>query len=39
MKVVIADASPINYLILIECVDVLRRLYGRVMIPPEVLND
>jgi predicted nucleic acid-binding protein len=39
MKVVVADASPINYLILIGCVDVLRRLYGRVVIPPEVLNE
>jgi predicted nucleic acid-binding protein len=39
MKVVVADASPINYLILIDCIDVLRRLYGRVIIPPEVLNE
>jgi predicted nucleic acid-binding protein len=39
MKVVVADASPINYLILIECIDVLRGLYGRVVIPPEVLNE
>jgi len=36
MKVVVADASPINYLILI---DLLRRLYGRIVIPPEVLNE
>jgi predicted nucleic acid-binding protein len=39
MKVVVADASPINYLILIDCIDVLRRLYGRVVIPPEVLSE
>jgi predicted nucleic acid-binding protein len=39
MKVVVADASPINYLILIDCTDVLRRLYGRVVIPPEVLGE
>lgn len=39
MKVVAADASPINYLILIDCIDVLRRLYGRIVIPPEVLRE
>jgi predicted nucleic acid-binding protein len=39
MKVVVADASPINYLILVNCIDILRRLYGRVVIPPEVLNE
>jgi predicted nucleic acid-binding protein len=39
MTVVVADASPVNYLILIDCIDVLRRLYGRVVIPPEVLNE
>ena len=39
MKVVIADASPINYLILIDCIDVLRRLYGIIVIPPEVLSE
>jgi predicted nucleic acid-binding protein len=39
MKVVVADASPINYLIIIDSIEVLRRLYGRVVIPPEVLNE
>jgi predicted nucleic acid-binding protein len=37
--VVVADASPINYLILIECIDVLRVLYGRVVIPVEVFSE
>lgn len=32
MKVVIADTSPLNYLILVNAVEVLPRLYGRVMI-------
>ena len=32
--IVIADTSPINYLILIGQIDVLRALYGRVLIPP-----
>jgi predicted nucleic acid-binding protein len=39
MKVVVADASPINYLILIDCIDILRRLYGRVVIPSEVFSE
>jgi predicted nucleic acid-binding protein len=39
MRLVVADASPINYLIVIDSIDVLRDLYGRVVIPPEVLNE
>lgn len=39
MKVVVADTSPLNYLVLIGQVDVLRRLYGKVLIPPEVLDE
>lgn len=39
MKVVVADASPINYLILIDCIETLRHLYGRIIIPPEVLKE
>lgn len=39
MKVVVADTSPINYLVLIDKVDVLRRLYIRIVIPEEVLNE
>lgn len=39
MKVVVADTSPINYLVLIDCMDVLRRLYARIVIPEEVLNE
>ena len=31
---VIADTSPINYLIWIEQVNVLPKLYGRILIPP-----
>ena len=33
---VVADSSPINFLIRIGCVDVLPRLFGVVLIPPEV---
>ncbi len=31
--IVVADTTPINYLILVEEIDVLTRLYGRVIIP------
>ncbi|HEV8606408.1 MAG TPA: hypothetical protein VGQ99_13630 [Tepidisphaeraceae bacterium] len=36
---VVADTSPISYLILIEEVEVLPKLYGRVLIPPQVLAE
>jgi len=39
MRVVIADTSPINYLILIDAIEVLRRLYRRVSIPAEVFAE
>jgi predicted nucleic acid-binding protein len=37
--IVIADTTPLNYLILIGEVDVLARLYGRVVIPPAVHQE
>ena len=37
--IVIADTSPLNYLILIGEADVLQRLYGRVVIPAAVLRE
>jgi predicted nucleic acid-binding protein len=39
MKVVIADTSPLNYLVLIEEVDLLVRLYGEVLIPDLVVQE
>src|ERR1039458_9710793 len=39
MKVVIADTSPINYLVLIDCVSLLRSLYARIVIPVEVFAE
>jgi predicted nucleic acid-binding protein len=39
MTVVVADTSPLNYLILIDAIQVLPRLYGRIIIPAEVLNE
>ena len=39
MTVVVADTSPLNYLALIEPIDILPRLYGTVVIPQEVLSE
>lgn len=37
--IVVADTSPLNYLILIGEADLLYRLYGRVLIPQAVLSE
>lgn len=37
--VVVADTTPLNYLVLIEQVEVLHRLFGEVMIPEAVLTE
>ena len=37
--IVVADTTPINYLILIEEIDVLPKLYGRVIIPRAVSEE
>jgi len=40
--IVIADTGPVNYLVLIQEVDLLPRLFGQVFVPPAVweeLND
>jgi predicted nucleic acid-binding protein len=39
MKVIIADTSPLNYLVLVGEVDVLARLYGEVLIPDVVAAE
>ena len=39
MTVVVADTSPLNYLVLIESIDVLPRLYRRIVIPQEVFSE
>ncbi|ETW99451.1 MAG: hypothetical protein ETSY1_14955 [Candidatus Entotheonella factor] len=39
MNVIISNTTPIHYLILIKHVDVLRQLYGRVLIPPAVVEE
>jgi predicted nucleic acid-binding protein len=37
--IVIADTTPLNHLILIEQVDLLQALYGRVIVPQAVLSE
>ena len=39
MTVVVADTSPLNYLVLISEIGVLPCLYGRVLVPSEVLAE
>ena len=36
---VVADTSPINYLVLIEEIDILPKMYGRVVIPHTVREE
>lgn len=36
---VVADTSPLNYLVLIERVEILPVLYGTVTIPEEVRDE
>lgn len=36
---IVADTSPINYLILVEADGVLPKLYGRVLIPTQVRDE
>jgi len=37
--IVVADTSPINYLILIEEIDILTKMYGSVVIPRAVHDE
>ena len=37
--IVVADTSPINYLIQINCDSLLPKLYGRVVIPESVIRE
>jgi len=37
--VVVADTSPVNYLVLIDQIEILPRLYSRILIPPAVLEE
>ncbi len=37
--IVIAETSPINYLVLIEQIEALPKLYGRILVPPSVCEE
>jgi predicted nucleic acid-binding protein len=37
--IVVADSSPLNYLVLIDEIDVLPKLFGRVLIPEAVARE
>jgi len=37
--IVIADTSPLNYLIQIKCDPLLPRLYGRIVVPSAVMRE
>jgi predicted nucleic acid-binding protein len=37
--IVIADSSPLHYFILLEHVELLQRLYGRVIVPDAVVRE
>ncbi len=39
MSVVVSDASPLNYLLVIGHVQVLERLFEKVFVPPAVLGE
>jgi predicted nucleic acid-binding protein len=36
---VVSDSSPLNYLVLIDAIDLLPRIFSRVLIPPAVLRE
>ncbi len=37
MTVVVADSSPLNYLVLIDSIDILQALFGGILVPLELL--
>lgn len=39
MTTIVSDTSPINYLCLIEAIDVLPKIFSEVVIPPAVLAE
>jgi predicted nucleic acid-binding protein len=39
MIVVVADTSPLNYLVQIDCQELLAALYERVLVPPAVIAE
>jgi predicted nucleic acid-binding protein len=39
MTVVVADTSPLNYLVLVGAIQILPVLYGSILIPDQVLAE
>lgn len=39
MRVIVADTTPLNYLILINAAEILPQLYENVLIPPAVYDE
>jgi len=37
--IVVSDTSPLNYLVLIDAIDVLPKLFGNVHVPPAVMLE
>jgi predicted nucleic acid-binding protein len=37
--IVVADSGPLHYLILLEQIELLRRFYGRVLVPEPVAGE
>jgi predicted nucleic acid-binding protein len=37
--IVVSGTSPLNYLVLIQHVEILRALFGRVLVPPAVMAE
>jgi predicted nucleic acid-binding protein len=39
MQIVVADTGPLNYLVLIDAIDLLPRLFDRVFVPLAVRDE
>ncbi len=39
MNLIVSDTPPLNYLILIGHADVLPQLFGKLLVPPAVINE
>jgi predicted nucleic acid-binding protein len=37
--IVVSDTSPLNYLVLINAIELLPRLFGEVYVPPKVMEE
>jgi predicted nucleic acid-binding protein len=38
-RLVVADSGPLNYLVLIETIDVLPRLFEQILVPTAVYDE